>query len=386
MTTLHLVCLPHTNLNKEYVACAYTQRNYKFVGMMMNQGYDVITYAGEHTECNPTENVVIASDEDQERWFGNPDFHSNFFNITWGIEDAHWVETNKRAVSEIGSRIKDGDIICISAGLCQKTIYDAFAERFPVVEYGVGYSGVFSDFRVYESYAHMHWLYGRSGSDNGRHYDAVIPNYFDPQDFYVSDKKQDYHVFLGRFIQRKGIEVAVEATRKLGVKLIMAGQGAVKVDGGWATSDGYAAIGDHIEHIGHVNEEQRAKLLSEAKVCYMPTTYLEPFGGVSVESLLSGTAVVASDFGAFTEIVHNSHNGYRFRTVGEAANAARCVEDGLLEWGPEDIRDDAICRYSLDVVGSKYDDYFQQVLGIRNGNDWVSSWHGRSSRYNYPFS
>lgn len=383
MTRIHLVCLPHTNLNKEYVACAYTQRNYKFVGMMQDIGYDVITYAGEHTDCDPYENVVIASDEDQMRWFGEHDFHSEFFNITWGVDDIHWVETCNRSVAEISKRLKPGDIVCISAGLCHKRIHDALSGKVPVIEYGIGYSGVFSEFKVFESYSHMHWIYGRLGTDNGQHYDAVIPNYFNPSDFRLAEK-EDYHVFLGRFIPRKGIEVAVEATRRLGVELIMAGQGAKPIPGGWRTNEGQEYVGDHLRHIGHVNEQQRAELLSKAKVCYMPTFYVEPFGGVSVESLMSGTPVVGSDFGAFTEIVHNGYNGYRFRTIGEAAKAAENIENGFLKWRPEDIRNDAISRYSTKRVALMYDDYFQQVLGIRDGRDWISGWHGRPTRYNYP--
>jgi len=55
--------------------------------------------------------------------------------------------------------------------------------------------------------------------------------------------------------------------------------------------------------MGSVGVEERANLLANAQVTLVPTTYLEPFGGVVIESMLAGTPVVTTDFGAFPELV-----------------------------------------------------------------------------------
>ena len=378
---LHVVALPHTEANSDFSADAYQQKHRKFCNMMMDIGYEVFSYAGEHSDMNASEHIVISSDADKLRWFGRFDHHKDFFPITWGPNEPHWVESNNSAIQAMRKRIRHGDVICLIAGACQQQIAIEFPNN-PVVEYGIGYRGSFCDFRVFESYSHMHWVYGNVlNSDNGRHYDCVIPNYFEPEDFYISESKKDYHVFLGRFIPRKGVEIAVEATRKQGVQLIMAGQGCRQEGNVFSDDSGWSVSGEHITHIGHVNEQQRAKLLAEAQVCYMPTTYLEPFGGVSVESLLSGTPVIASDFGAFTEIVKHGWNGYRFRTIGEAARYASCP----VEWNPQEIRDDAINRFGVENVALKYDDFFKQVIGAFYGKeDFYSDFHGLTNRYNYP--
>ena len=100
-----------------------------------------------------------------------------------------------------------------------------------------------------------------------------------------------------------------------------------------------------------------------------------------MESLLSGTPVIASDFGAFTEIVKHGWNGYRFRTIGEAARYANCP----VEWNPQEIRDDAINRFGVENVALKYDDFFKQVIGAFYGKeDFYSDFHGLTNRYNYP--
>jgi hypothetical protein len=53
-----------------------------------------------------------------------------------------------------------------------------------VVELGIGYEGSFAKYRVFESYAWMHYTYGKiDQSDNGRFFDCVIPNYFNTEEF-----------------------------------------------------------------------------------------------------------------------------------------------------------------------------------------------------------
>ena len=276
--TFHVVSLPHTQTTMEYEACAYTSKTRKFCNMMKSLGHKVYLYASEENEANVDELITIAPKDDQQKWFGDNDFKQNFFNLTWNIEDEHWQNTNRRAISQIKKRINKKDFICIIGGVCQKQIADAFPAHMSV-EYGIGYEGVFAPFRVYESYSHMHYVQGKLNDDNGRFYDAVIPNYFEPENFQFKNKKEDYFLFLGRFIPRKGVEIAVEVTRRLGKRLVLAGQGVSKVEGNTIYGDDFSVSGDHILHVGHANVAQRSALLRNATATFMATTYIEPFGG-----------------------------------------------------------------------------------------------------------
>lgn len=366
--SLHLISLPHTSTTSEFVSCAYTMRNLKFANMMSTIDYDVYLYGGPENEANCKEHIVIASKEEQNRWFGEYEFHSNFFPITWSPSDPHWVESNNNAINELRKRIQPKDLILVSAGICQKQIADAFPNHI-VVEYGIGYTGVFSKFKVFESYAHMHWVYGRVGTDDGHFYDSVIPNYFVPEDFRkpeypLLDLPDEYYVWMGRFIKRKGPEIAVEATRRLGVPLIMAGQGVRSevINGGETTLlgyDGTTVSGEHIRHIGHVDVSQRAELLGGAIATFMPTTYLEPFGGVSIESMMCGTPVIASDFGVFSETVPHGLAGFRARTMGEFTQFASDEYLSKLDRGR--VQQYAEENFSVDVIKYRYDDYFKQL-------------------------
>ena len=190
----HCLSLPHTQLTKEYIACAYTQKALNFCKMMSSLGHEVFAYAGEQCEADITELVTVYTTEDQARWFGYNDFHTNFFNITWGPNDIHWLEYNQRTIDQIKKRLDKNDIICVIGGSCQEMVGQAFKDsNIPVVEYGIGYDGQFADFRVFESYSHMHYSYGKQNISQGRYYDCVIPNYFDPSDFHLN-QKEDYYI------------------------------------------------------------------------------------------------------------------------------------------------------------------------------------------------
>src|SRR5690606_461180 len=69
-----------------------------------------------------------------------------------------------------------------------------------VVESGIGYRHTFAKYRVFESYAWLHFHHGHEGRwDGNRWYDVVIPNAIDPAlfDFRPHDKTADF-LFMGR--------------------------------------------------------------------------------------------------------------------------------------------------------------------------------------------
>lgn len=198
-------------------------------------------------------------------------------NIIWDANQPYWVYANLKTIEKIQERIKPKDVICYIGGDPQRTIAEAFPQHFHV-EFGVGYKGTFTSFRIFESYAHMHWVYGYiNRSDDGQNFDAVIPNYYNPDDFHLADKKEDYLLFVGRMVKRKAPHIAVEIAKQAGKKIKMVGQGLRRREGNRYIFDDTSFEGDHIEFIGAVGKEQRADLMSKALATIVPTSYLEPF-------------------------------------------------------------------------------------------------------------
>jgi glycosyltransferase involved in cell wall biosynthesis len=272
---------------------------------------------------------------------------------------------NDNCIKEIGKRIRPRDFICLIGGNCQKPVADAFPQNMSV-EFGIGYTGVFSQYKVFESYAWMHHVYGLQKNGNGNSYDTVIPNYFDPEDFPYSEEKDDYYLFIGRLISRKGPHVAHEVCKRLGAKLILAGQGVTKNKDGTIASTEIALEGGDVEHVGTVDVKQRGELMSRAKAVFVQTQYIGPFEGVHAEAMMCGTPVITTDWGVFAETVLDGYVGFRTRTLGEAIWAAQNV-DSLHN---DAIRQYAIDRFSLHNVKHRYQDYFKQLLGL-----WDEGWY-----------
>ena len=354
--TLHLVGMPHVQCTLGYLSDAYGMKLRNMAIMMSNLGYKVHVYASEDYDFEVTgDQVSCISKTEQEKYFGEDDHDKHFYKITWDPNDAHWVHFNNNVIGEIKKRYSAGDIIGHFSGLCEMQITDAFPDCFGV-EVGIGYTGTYAPYRVYESFSHMHFCHGNDRDDNGSFYHTVIPGYHDKDKFYTS-KADDYYLYVGRLIPRKGYSVAQEVCESLGKRLILAGQIA---EG--ETFSGYG------EYIGTVDEKQRADLMSKAIATFTPSLYIEPFGNVHVESLLSGTPVITTNFGVYTETVQNDFNGQRCDDFQQFINAAKWAETLTLE-DRKKIREHAITKWSTEVVAQQYDTYFQRLMNLK-GKGW----------------
>jgi glycosyltransferase involved in cell wall biosynthesis len=231
------------------------------------------------------------------------------------------------------------------------------------VEPGIGYAGGhWARFKIFESYAIYHAYCGLKnvGQCNQDWYEVVIPNYFDVDDFDYCDQKEDYFLYLGRVYSGKGVEVAIQATQIAGKKLVIAGQ----------KEDGYK-LPDHVEYVGYADVPTRKKLMAKAKASFLASMYVEPFGGVQVENLLSGTPTITTDWGSFAENNIHGKTGYRCRTMGDFVDAINNID----QIKPADCRKFGE-NFSLEKVALMYEKYFEDVLDVYNGKGWYAEGNG----------
>jgi glycosyltransferase involved in cell wall biosynthesis len=320
--------------------------------MMKERGHTVYLYGGDENEAMCDEHIVVAHEHERSLHVGDKHFTEASFDYTAPL----WRAANMRSVNEISKRAQKEDFICVIGGVAQQPISAALPHMI-TVEFGIGYGGVFSKYRVFESYAWMHMVYGAQSNGNphtsdGNWWDEVIPGYLDPDMFPFSAEKDDYYLFMGRLVDRKGYSIAVDACKILGKRLVVCGQGTPP---------------DGVDYRGVVGPEERGLLMSRAKAVFVPTQYIEPFANVHVEAMTCGTPVITTDWGVFTETVINGFNGYRCRSMGEFILAAQNVH--LLN--PLFIRKAAVDQYSLNVVGSRYEQYFERLLTLW-GNGWYA--------------
>jgi glycosyltransferase involved in cell wall biosynthesis len=243
------------------------------------------------------------------------------------------------------------------------------------VEWGIGYEGTFAKYRVFESYAWMHAVYGMqrgAGCADGGAFDAVIPNFFDVADFpFAEERSDDYLLYLGRIIPRKGVQVAVDLAERMGKRLLVAGAGSVDCVPPVGQVRPLGSDGGSVENLGMVSIERRGELLSRATAVLVPTQYLEPFGGVAVEAMLCGTPVLTTDWGAFTEYVDNGSNGQRCRVLRDFVAGVEWAQ-GLSSLQRRTIRLSAQARFGCDTVKHDYRDYFDRLATL-----WDAGWYAR---------
>lgn len=371
----HVVALPHTQTNMNHSACAFTMKILHFCQMMKSLGHEVFHYGVEGSQVQDccVEDVTILSQAEQEGFFGkyNP---GALYNVDWQGKAPYWQLTNERAIAGINRRKKSGDFVCLITGNLGIPIAEAVGNDVMVVEYGIGYNGTFAKYRVFESYAHMHKIWGAQGGfdPDGKFYDAVIPNYLNPNDYPLQVQKGDYYLFLGRLIKRKGIHIAVETCKRLGAKLKIAGQGCKKVEGNRIhCEDGEVYEGSNLEYVGFATGEKRARLYQNAIATFVPTTYIEPFGAVAIESQMAGTPAITTDFGAFPETVEHGKTGFRCHTLDHFLFAARNAHT----LDPEYIHQRSVANYSMDRIRWRYQEYFQMLTDL-----WRDGWYTERER------
>ena len=367
----HLLGLPHAITCKEETMCAFTQLMFRLSKMLTDLGHETYHYGTEGSNLTCTEHIDVLSQKTQKETYGE-----------WSSRNQLWIHSGsdlayrtfrKNAIEEIKKRVQPKDIILISNGAWMREVSDAFP-HLQAIEPIVGYIGFFSKYKVFPSYAWMHHMAGRvcekravsekTKSENfadGAWYDAVIPHFFDPEDFTYQEKKDDYYLFIGRLIKRKGPHIAADMTKRLGAKLVVAGQPL------WTdTKKSLEHTGlnePHVEYVGTVGFDERNKLVANARAVIVPSLYFEPFGLVVPEALLCGTPVITTDWGSFPEIVPQGDVGYRCHTMDDFLWAGRNIET----ISPERCREYAVANFSMDRCAKAYQEYFTKVQDLYSG-------------------
>jgi hypothetical protein len=340
---------PHRDMINPWEPDAYVGKALRLCRMLTGLGHEVYLYSGPENDAPVTGHITVVTAEDRARWFGDTDWETTVFN-EFDPVSSPWMTMNSRTVVAMQQIIEPTDIIFLTMGSAQAPIQQAFPNHV-VAECGVGYEGVLGNTqRCFESYAWMHYIWGKTGVVDGRYYDTVIPNSFDPADYRFEADKGDYLLFMGRLTERKGLEVVRELSKQYMV--ITAGQGE-PLDG--------------IQHRGVVRGAEKAALLAGARAVLVPTTYVPPFEGVNVEAQLCGTPVITSPFGCFAETVNHGISGFRCHTLAECRDAAEAVDD----LDPKTVREWALSRFTLEVCAPQYDRWLNQLSGLY-GRGWYS--------------
>ena len=181
MHRFHVLGIPHTATNEDWLCCAYTQKVLKLCCMLHERGHTVIHYGNSASDV-PCQHVSVTDESD----LGSP---SDYLKYDLGSRLYRLFITG--AIASIERYKQPKDFLLCMWGAGHKAIADAHADM-TIVEPGIGYAGGhFAFFKVFESYAMLHAFKGLDAVARGntmQAYEVVIPNYFDPEDFESGDE------------------------------------------------------------------------------------------------------------------------------------------------------------------------------------------------------
>ncbi|MBL7017122.1 MAG: glycosyltransferase [Kiritimatiellales bacterium] len=137
----------------------------------------------------------------------------------------------------------------------------------------------------------------------GRDAEVVYPP-LDVEHFQTLERDpRDFYLFFGQLTAYKRADLAIEAFNRLGLRLVVAGDGEC-----------FQALekfgGPTVELLGRVSDEKRDELYSKAKALIFPG--LEDFGIIPVEAQAAGCPVIAFGQGGALETVIDGKTGVFF--------------------------------------------------------------------------
>ena len=251
---------------------------------------------------------------------------------------------------EVNKRSGDNDIVLSTFG--DSFGGDTFRDCIPpVVESAIGYPYAHhAHYKIFESHYIRNYVKGLNKDERANYSESVIHGYIDPEEYIFNTKPQDYFLYLARveddYAESKGLHLALQLQDALKFKLKIAGPGP-----------GEKYVRDGVDYVGPVAQEEKAKLISNAKALFSMTLYPEPFGYIVIESFMSGTPVISSDHGAFPETIP-SNVGFRGVFWTDYVNAIKNI-DNIDRY---ECRDHAMRNFSLESAYKKYVKFFEKII------------------------
>jgi glycosyltransferase involved in cell wall biosynthesis len=177
----------------------------------------------------------------------------------------------------------------------------------------------------------------------------------------TSKKRGDFFVWLGRFAREKGAQLAIEAAKRAGVPIVLAGT----VDRYIQESRRYFheviephIDGEKVKYIGPVNMKQKLSLLSRARGFLNPIEWEEPFGMVMIEAMALGCPVISFARGAAPEIVQHGRTGFLVQGVDEMVQFIPRID----EIDRETARLHVERHFSAHAMAEKYAQVYENVM------------------------
>lgn len=177
-------------------------------------------------------------------------------------------------------------------------------------------------------------------------------------------KSKDYLVFVGRIHPDKGVKEAIEVAKKIKKRIIILGSHAENEY--WQKEIKPEIDNREIIYKGFLPERKMYEILKNALAFLFPLQWEEPFGLVLIESMATGTPVIAFNRGSVPEIVKDGKTGFIVPCFNKKG---RKNIEGLIEAVKkigqikrEDCREWVEKNFSIEKMISDYEKIYYNLL------------------------
>lgn len=217
---------------------------------------------------------------------------------------------------------------------------------------------------IMPEYAAKNWVHVTETHARLFNTDRFVLNGFNPKDFIYNETKDDYFFFIVGGLSRsmmKGLDIALNAAEKAGVKLKIAGsrgsEQEVRAFEEMCTSRGAIPVGP-------VFGQQKLELYAGAKGLLFPSRYNEGCPLVVLEALFSGTPIISCNHGSMPELM-DEKIGFMCKDEADYIHAIEHVD----QIRSQDCLDYAIERFHyLDMAKNYVKEYQREIETFRESN------------------
>ena len=190
---------------------------------------------------------------------------------------------------------------------------------------------------------------------------ATIPHGLDLTGAPFKSTVGSYLAFVGRIAPEKGVVDAITLARTTGLRLRMAAKVYDERERALFADVVSPAIDEGlVDFLGEVGPGQRDELYAGALATLMLGAWPEPFGLVAIESMATGTPVIARRAGALAEIVEHGRSGFLVDDLQEATLAVE--RSSAID--RRQVRQRALVRFSVERMLADYEQVYRSLVGV----------------------
>jgi glycosyltransferase involved in cell wall biosynthesis len=187
-------------------------------------------------------------------------------------------------------------------------------------------------------------------------YAATIHHGIALEEFPFDPRGSDDLLFFGRIHPDKGPAEAIEAAKRSGRRLVMAG--IVQDQGYYERRVAPAIDGERVVYDGPVGGDARVRMLGSARALLHLIRFDEPFGLSVIEAMACGTPVIATRRGSMPELIEHGVTGFLVDDLDGAVEAIARID----EIDRMACRAAVAARFTVDRMADRYLALYRALL------------------------